>query len=85
MKKIYLTLALVFAMSLNMFAQRSDGFFNDYYNDPYNRLDDNPNSWLILPAGDLGSNLNEPAAPLGNGLLVLTALGLGYVIKKRKK
>lgn len=84
MKKIYLTLALVFAMSINMFAQRSDGFFQDYYNDPYNRVIDDPNDWLNLPVGTLGSNYNEPA-PLGTGLLILTALGVGYYTRKRKE
>jgi len=84
MKKIYLTLVLVLSMSLGMFAQRSDGFFNTIDDDPYNRVED-PNSLLALPQNPIGSTSNEPAAPLGNGLLILTAVGLGYAIKKRKK
>lgn len=84
MKKIYLTLVLVLSMSCNVFAQRSDGFFNTVDDDPYNRIEniDNP---LVLPQNPIGSTSNEPAAPLGNGLLILTAVGLGYVIRKQKK
>ena len=84
MKKIYLTLAVVFALSLNMFAQ-SDGFFKNYDSDYYNRMD-NPNDiGIIMPSSNLGSTQNDPAVPLGNGLLILTAVGLGYAIKKRKE
>jgi len=85
MKKIYLTLALVFVMGLNVFAQRNDGFFN-YYNDgPYNRLDNPSDIGIILPQSNLGSNHQNEPAPLGSGLLILTALGVGYTIRKRKE
>ena len=82
MKKIYLTLVLVIVMSFNVFAQHSDGFFktND---DLYNRMD-NPNGMLNMPSGVLGATNNE-SAPLGNGLVILAALGAGYAIKKRKQ
>ena len=82
MKKIYLVLVLTLSMSFNVFAQYSDSFFNNVDNDPYNRLSDN--TLLNLPQNTIGTPNNE-SAPLGNGLLILTAIGLGYAIKKRKK
>lgn len=83
MKKILLILVLVFAMCFGGLAQRSDGFFNADNDDVYNRISD-PNNLLNLPSGELGSPSNE-TAPVGNGLLILTAIGLGYTIRKRKK
>lgn len=85
MKKMFLVLALVFAMSASAFAQRSDGFFSDYDNNVYNRIDDPVNIGLYLPSGVLGANYSEPAAPIGTGLLILTVLGVGYAIRKRKE
>ena len=83
MKKIYLTLVLVLSMSLGMFAQ-SDGFFKS--NDEiYNRVSDPNSIGLNLPQTNIGEPINAPATPLGNGLLILTAVGLGYAIRKRKK
>ena len=84
MKKIYLTLALVFALSLNMLAQ-SDGFFKSFDNDYYNRMDNPNNIGIVMPSSNLGSTQNDPAVPLGNGLLILTVLGAGYIIRKRNK
>ena len=82
MKKIFLILALVFSMSFNLFAQ-TDGFFSAY-NDPYNRISDPNDVGLNMPSGTLGSTTNEPAS-VGCGLLILTALGAGYAIRKRDK
>ena len=84
MKKIYLTLVLVLSMSCNMFAQ-SDGFFKSNNDDIYNRINDPNTIGLVLPQSSIGSPTNEPAVPLGNGLLILTAIGAGYAIRKRKK
>lgn len=84
MKKIYLTLVLTIAMGCNVFAQRSDGFFNYNDNDPYSRIDDAPNGLLNMPSKPLGATSNE-SAPIGNGLIILTALGAAYTIKKRRK
>ena len=82
MKKMFLILAMVFAMSCGVFAQGFDGMFNDY-NDPYNRISDLDDIGFSMPTAPLGSNQNEPV-PLGSGLLILTALGVGYSIKNRK-
>ena len=84
MKKVLFITALVITMSLDMFAQRSDGFFTTNNSDIYNRITDDPNGLLNMPVNGLGTTANEPA-PRGSGLLILTAAGLGYAIKKRKK
>lgn len=81
MKKIYLTLVLVISMSYSVFAQRSDGFFNSYDNEPYNRID-TPNGLLDMPSKPLGTTSNE-SAPIGSGLIILTALGAANAIKKK--
>ena len=84
MKKIYLTLVLVLSLSISVFAQRSDGFFTTIDDDAvYNRLDD-INGQLNLPSNPIGTQSNE-YAPIGHGLLILTSLGVGYAIRKRKK
>ena len=38
-----------------------------------------------LPHGGVGLDSNDQPAPLGGGLLVLTALGAGYAVSRRKK
>lgn len=82
MKKIFLVLVLVLSLGLDILAQRNDNFFNNDNGDIYYRLED-PSNLLNMPTSALGSTTNEPA-PLGSGLLVLTAIGLGYAIRKRK-
>ena len=85
MKKILFAIAIIFTMSFSSLAQRTDNFWVD---DSYNReIDILP--WLsTITVGHVLTDLdaNEPA-PLGDGLLVLTVLGTGYVVarKKRKK
>ena len=80
MKKIILAIALVMALSLGANAQR-DGFFNDW-DDYSNGLDRTGVDMPALPTHGLDQNQN---APLGSGLLVLTALGAGYAIARRKR
>ena len=79
MKKILFTIALTITLGLTASAQR-DGFFNNYNNDDlYRGLDDN----LVLPsAHGTGNDYN---APVGSGLLILTALGAGYALKKKRE
>ena len=82
MKKILLVLAIVFTMCFGVKAQhgKSDAFF-------YNREIDNrtgeENAFMGLP-GDHGLT-TDAYAPLGSGLLILSALGGGYLIAKKKK
>ena len=84
MKKIILALAIVLTVGLTANAQRGgrDGFFNDW-DDISNGLDRAGEFTPALPyQHGLEDNLN---APLGSGLLVLTALGAGYAVSRRRK
>ena len=84
MKKIILSLALVFAMGLCVNAQR-DSYFNDW-DDVSNGLDKvniyEPTRDPGLPGGHGGG---DTPAPLGSGLIILTAMGAGYAIARRKR
>ena len=85
MKKILLTV-LVFTMVLGASAQ-TDGFFKDGgSSDNYNRTGSGSDPALPrLPGYGVGATDNDQGAPLGSGLLVLTALGAGYAVSRRKK
>ena len=83
MKKIFLAIAIVLAVGLTANAQRGgrDNFFNDW-DDLSNGLDRTG----VMPGlpNEHGLN-NDISAPLGSGLLVLTALGTGYAVMRRKR
>ena len=83
MKKKIFVLALVMTMAFCANAQR-DGFFSDWqYED---RTISDPNGLgLSLPNTTIGSNENSNGAPLGSGLLILTALGGGYALIRNKQ
>ena len=84
MKKILFAIAIVLTISLTANAQgRKDTFFNDWNSS-------NDDQWrtdlaLTLPSGGLGAIQGDPGAPLGSGLLVLTALGAGYAVARKKR
>ena len=84
MKKIIFAIAIVLTISLTANAQgRKDAFVADWYSS-------NNDSWrtdlaLTLPSGNLGAIEGDPGAPLGSGLLVLTALGAGYAVARKKR
>ena len=86
MKKILFAIAIFLMLGLTANAQgKKDAFFNsDWDNDDYNRGTGNG----VFPAvlgGQLGGLTGDQNAPLGSGLLILTALGAGYAIKRRKE
>ena len=84
MKKLLLALAIVLTMGLTANAQR-DGFFNDW-DDVGNGLDKiNTYEPLRDPGFPGGHNGGDTPAPLGSGLLVLTALGAGYAMLKKRE
>lgn len=87
MKKILFAIVIVLTICLTANAQGRDGFFNNSDNDNYNR-GINDEGGLILPnAGGLvngGEYGNDEPAPIGSGLLVLTALGAGYALYRKK-
>lgn len=82
-KRIFLTVAMIAMVSLQAFAQR-DGFFNEWENFD-NREIINGIDMPDLP-GSHGSNNDQGGeAPLGTGVLILTALGAGYAVTKKRK
>ena len=85
MKKILLALALVLIVGLGANAQR-DSYFNDWKDvgnglDQFNDFDNGLTRDPVFP----GHNGGDTPAPLGSGLLVLTALGAGYMVARRKR
>ena len=87
MKKILFAIAIVLTLGLTANAQRSDGFFNEWGNDSYNdRAGVIANPGIGLPSDvNMGVNDQNPSAPLGTGLLILTALGAGYAVARKMK
>ena len=81
MKKILFAIALVMTLSFGAKAQieMTDAFFNDWAQSE--RLMDGGFSF-VLPASH-GFGVDTPA-PLGSGLLIFTALGAGYALKKKR-
>ncbi len=83
MKKILFAIAIVLTISLSANAQGRDAFFTEWSNDNYG---DRPDPTLpLVPSVDYSNENNEPAAPLGTGLLILTALGAGYAVARKKR
>ena len=80
MKKIVFAIVLVLTIGLSASAQ--DGFFRSG-GDNMDRTDSNQTP--ALPQGNVGEKNDDQPAPLGSGLLVLTALGAGYAVSRRKK
>ena len=82
MKKILFAIVLTITLGLTASAQfniNTDAFFNDW--EQSERLMDGGFSF-VLPASH-GFGEDTPSAPLGSGLLILTALGAGYSLKKK--
>lgn len=80
MKKILLVLSLVMAVAFGANAQ--DGFFRGDNSMQHTGTPgvDEP----LVPHGPVGGILDQEAAPLGSGLLVLTALGAVYLVRKKR-
>lgn len=82
MKKIILSIIFAIMMSFCANAQ-VDNIIDDWSESPRSLIDDMP--WL--PAVAVGSIYNDIPAqngPIGDGLLILTVLGTGYVFHKKK-
>ena len=79
MKNIIFIIVFIITMALTANAQ-SDVFFklNSSEEDIYRNLDENVN----LPTTH-GNGIDHDAVPLGSGLLILSALGAGYALKKK--
>lgn len=77
-----LVVFLQFTVNQDLYAQK-DSFFTYDNNEYYRNVDDNtaPN----LPYSHGLSEDYQSTAPVGNGLLVLSLLGAGYLVKKSRK
>ena len=83
MKKILLATAFIMMVGLFANAQGRDGFFSSYDNGYGDRTGSND---IYAPDhGTTGHVSGSGEAPLGSGLLVLTALGAGYAVVRNKK
>ena len=85
MKKILFAIAIVLTMVVSANAQRNDGFFSNWNNDIYGTRDGEDDPLLPLIPGVDYSNTNNSNAPLGSGLIILSALGAGYTIARKHK
>ena len=83
MKKILFTIALTITLGLTASAQYTDGFFNNW-DDELDRTGTGNEIGFVLPTNH-GFGEDTPAAPLGSGMLILTAIGAGYALKKKHK
>ena len=83
MKKIIFAIAIVLTLGMTANAQgQKDAFIDSWDN---SRGDWGGTIDLLLPTGTIGGQQNQSGAPLGSGLLVLTALGAGYAVAKKRK
>lgn len=82
MKKILLSIIFAIMMSFCANAQ-TDNIVSDW-NEPYrSALSDMP--WIPpFAVGNIVNDVNAYDTPIGDGLLILTALGTGYFLRKKK-
>lgn len=85
MKKILFIIAMVFAIGLTVNAQGRDGFLNGR-DDGYEDRSFDDGRFPAVLGGTLGGlQGDQEAAPLGNGLLIITALGTVYAVTRKRK
>ena len=82
MKKIILSIIFAMVMSFGANAQ-IDAMVTDWDNTYRTTLDDGM-PWLPAVIIGINSDLNAYNTPLGSGLLIFTALGAGYILRKKK-
>ena len=84
MKKFLFSIALTITLGLTASAQfniNTDAFFNDW--EQSERLMDGGFSFVLPTSHGFGED--TPSAPIGSGFLILTALGAGYALKKKRE
>ena len=85
MKKILFAIAIVLTVGLTANAQgKNDAFVTDWGSNN-DRLWGDPTLNIVLPSGSTFGGTDDITAPLGSGLLVLTALGAGYAVARKRK
>ena len=82
MRKIILSVIFAIVLSVSASAQ-TDNIVADW-NEPYrSALSDMP--WIPpFAVGNIVNDVNAYETPLGDGLLILTVLGAGYFLRKKK-
>ena len=91
MKKLIITTAILLGLSLSTFADPTGGLFNRG-----NNMANGGGGSTYFNSGTRGGGVDTPAlpphgesgnqdAPLGNGIVLLTALGAAYLVGKRRK
>ena len=80
MKKLILTTAIILGLGLTSFADPNGGGVFQRGNEPA-RLGETGGT-PALPGH--GLNTNQPA-PLGTGVMLLTALGAAYIVGKKRR
>ena len=80
MKKCILTISIIFTMCLGASAQ-SERFFSSWSDEGARTYSDNTPA---VPRDPIGLGQNSKA-PLGSGLLVMTAMGAGYALIRKKE
>ena len=81
MKKILFAIALTITLGFTANAQRDDFFSSNGALDDIYRSGADYENFALPEAHGTGNDYN---APLGSGLLVLTALGAGSALKKKR-
>ena len=82
MKKILFAIALTITLSLTASAQSYTDSFVDWTDSDAGR---NPVDWAIVFPASHFTNTDQNGAPLGSGLLILSALGAGYAAARKRK
>ncbi len=85
MKKILFAIAIVLTLGLTANAQGTDGFFKNWDNSINRGFGDDDILDISNPGIVTFGESDNTQAPLGSGLLILTALGAGYVAVRKKR
>jgi LPXTG-motif cell wall-anchored protein len=83
MKKLTVTLTLIFGMTMVTFAQNGGLFQRGFTSEEATFQGNRDNFGLMLPTehGQTG----DQDAPLGSGIAILTALGAVYMMAKKRR
>ena len=86
MKKILFAIALTISLGLTASAQfnNTDAFITNWEDESRSGSGFGSEIGFVLPTAH-GFGIDTPSTPLGSGLLIFTALGAGYVLKKKHK
>ena len=82
MKNILVAIAFIFTLSLGVGAQSYNDSFVDWTDSDVNRT---TVDWAIVFPTTHFTNTDQNGSPLGSGLLILTALGAGYAVTRKRK